>query len=250
MQKYNPNLFLNDYCFTLKEEKEYEQFCQYTKLYESYGSHAFILNEFSFPKELMEKLSFIKELAKATQFKIKDLFNLIKDKKIFKIFSYIKWNITNLAELIQKGFQVYKDLQLAIADFVKKTKVMKFTTDKIKDLSDFLEKHPKIKKYSGIAVAGLLVLIWLNMSFTGDFFDDFDLGLVFQCLTGTYSLAEIFTSKEGIRMLSLFALGMITKISFPYPGSNLIKFTIAVITTLAKSVKAKLTKGDDSEEFS
>ncbi len=43
---------------------------------------------------------------------------------------------------------------------------------------------------------------------------------------------------------------MITKISFPYPGSNLIKFTIAVITTLAKNVKVKLTKGDDSEEFS
>lgn len=214
-----------------------------------YSLKLYRLQEFSFPKELKAKLDFVKSLAKETGFKIKDLFNLLKDKKVFKIFSYVGWSITRLVELIQKGFQVYKDLQLAIADFIKKTKVMKMTTDKINELSDFLEKHPKIKKYSGVAVAGLLVLIWLNMSFTGDFFDDFDISLVFQCMAGTYSLSEIFTSKEGIRMLSLFALGMVTKISFPYPGSNLIKFAIAVLSTLGKAVKAKLTKGDDSEEF-
>lgn len=253
MKKYDPNKFRHFENFreilSEKEEKEYNQLMNYIELYETFSTNSFMLKEFSFPKELKSKIDFVKTLATETGFKMKDLFNFLKDKKVFKLFSYVGWSIKKLAELIQTGFKVFKDLQLAIADFIAKSKIGRMTTDKIKDLSNYLDKHPKLKKYSGFAVAGLLILIWLNMSFTGDFFDDFDLSLVFQCLLGTYSLSEIFASKEGIRMLSLLALGMVTKISFPYPSTNLVKFIVAVLMTLAKTIKIRLSKGNDIEEF-
>jgi hypothetical protein len=50
-------------------------------------------------------------------------------------------------------------------------------------------------------------------------------------------------------MLLLFATGAIAGLSFPWPGSNLIKFAIAVLTTLAKYFHKKLSKGDDSDQF-
>lgn len=236
---------LNLYEWTLQDEKDFELFREY--VWKSDGGR--LLLEFSFGKEIKEKIQFIKQIAIDTGFKLKDLLTLFMEKTVFKLFQIIGWSFKSLFELIKKGFQVYKDFQLAIADFIGNTKAIEWTKDKLIELDKFLKTHPKTKRIAGVAVAGLLVFVWLQMTFTGDFLDDFSIDAVFQALTGNYSLHEFFGTPPGIRMLMLFATGAITGLSFPWPGSSMIKFGIAVLTTLAKYFKKRLSKGNDLEQF-
>jgi len=234
------------YQWTSQDEKDYKLFCEY--VWKS-DCGQIRLVEFSFGKELREKIKFIKEFAIETGFKIKDLLVLFMEKSVFKLFQMIGWSFKSLFEMIKKGFTVYKDMQLAIADFIGKTKAVEWTKDKLIELDKFLKSHPKTKRIAGIAVAGLLVYIFLTMTFTGDFVDDFSIESVFLSLQGNYSLSEFFGTPQGIRVLLLLATGAITGLTFPWPGNNIIKFGIAILVTLAKFFRKKLSKGDDSKQY-
>ena len=81
----------------------------------------------------------------------------------------------------------------------------------------------------------MLLYIWLNMAFTGDFNYDFDFADLISALSGKFSLAQLFAGQDGIRMLLLFATGMIG-LSFPWPGATSAKFVIALINGLRKVI--------------
>ena len=98
------------------------------------------------------------------------------DKLVFKFFAKIKFSMSYLFKLVKKGFKAYKEIIKAIGEYVASTKVGKWTEEKLKQLDDFLAKHPRTKKIAGLAVAGILVYIWLNMTFTGNADYDFDMG--------------------------------------------------------------------------
>lgn len=237
---------INLYEWSSSDEREYKLFCEY--VWKSDGGRIQLV-EFAFGKEIKEKIKFIKELAIETGFKLKDLLVLFMEKTVFKLFQIVGWSFKALFELLKKGFDAYKNMQLAIAEFIGDTKVVDWTKDKLIELDRFLKTHPKTKRIAGVAVAGLLIYIWLTMAFTGDAFDDFDISIIFMALSGSYNLFEIFGTLSGIRMLMLFATGAIAGLSFPWPGSNLIKFGIAVLTTIGKALHKKLTKGDDLAQF-
>ena len=170
------------------------------------------------------------------------------NKVVFKFFKLIGWSMTNLFDLLKKGYKAYQTLQSVISEYISNTKVGEWTKKELEKLDKYLEKHPKVKQISGIVVAGLLVYIWLTMTFTGDFLDDFDISLVFLSLTGKTTLSQIFGTPSGMKMLTLFATGALFGLSFPWPGNNIIKFSVAVITTIAKFFKQHLSKGKESEE--
>ena len=227
------------------DEREYMLFCEY--VWKSDGGR--LLVEFSFGKEIREKIRFIKQFAVETGFKLKDLLKLFMEKLVFKLFQQIGWSIKSLYELMKKGFDAYKNLQIAIADFVGSTVVGEWTKDKLVELNRYLKTHPKTKRVVGVAVAGLMIYIFLTMSFTGDFIEDFSIDVVFMAFSGNYSLYEFFGTASGLKMLLLFASGTLLGLSFPWPGTNMIKFGIAILTTLAKFFKKKLSKGDDLAQF-
>jgi len=234
------------YEWTSQDEREFKQFCEY--VWKSDGGRI-QLAEFSFGKEIKEKIQFIKQLAIETGFKLKDLLTLFMEKIVFKLFQIIGWSFKSLLELMKKGFDAYKNVQLAIAEFIGNTKAIDWTKDKLIELDRFLKTYPKTKRIAGVAVAGLLVYVWLTMTFTGDMLDDFDISIIFTAFNGSYNLFDIFGTPSGIRMLMLFATGAIAGLSFPWPGNNIIKFGIAVLITIGKYFHKKLTKGDDLAQF-
>jgi len=179
------------------------------------------------------KLDFIKSLADYAAIKLEDIVSLFKDSRVFKFFNAIKFNLAILWKYIKAGFSAYIDLQKAIAEYVASTKVVKWTTSALHDLDKFLQNHPKLRRIGGFAVAGLLIYIWLNMSFTGDFAYDFDFSDILLAVGGKYSLGTLFGGPEGTRMLMLFATGVIG-LSFPWPGPTHIQFVGALINGLRK----------------
>jgi hypothetical protein len=219
------------------EEYEYIQFKTLMKEVVDNG----MLNEFSIPSFLSKQYNFVKDLASQLSVSIKDLAKLFMNKSVFNFFSKIKWSFQYVFDLAKKGLVIYRDVLNAIGEYVAKSKVGKWTEDKLRDLDNFLKTHPKIKRIAGVGVAALLIYIWFNMTFTGDFEYDFNLVDVLAALGGKFSLTQIFAGKDGMKLLLLFATGVIG-LSFPWPGPTSIKFLTAVVKSIAEWAKMKLKK--------
>jgi len=204
-----------------------------------------IINEFSIPSFLSKQYDFVKDLASNISINIKDLAKLFMNRSVFNFFSKIKWSFEFVFDLAKKGLKIYREVLDAIGEYVAKTKVGKWTEDTLNDLDNFLKTHPKIKRIAGIGVAALLIYIWFNMTFTGDFEYDFNLVDVLAALGGKFSLSQIFAGKDGMKLLLLFATGVIG-LTFPWPGPTSVKFITAVVQSIAMWAKMRLTKESTS----
>lgn len=221
-------------------ELQYEEFCKFVKE-NKLDSEIVVLNELVIPGKLKKIWSFLKELKDIVKVKIMDLAKLFMNKLVFKFFAKIKFSMKYLYNLVKKGFKAYKEVIKAIGEYLSKTKVGKWTEDKLKDLDAFLAKHPKTKRIAGMAVAGILIYIWLNMTFTGNADYDFDMGDMILALGGGFTLSTLFAGPEGMALLTLFVTGVIG-LSFPWPGPQHFQFIGAILYGSAKLVGQKLRK--------
>ena len=221
-------------------ELQYEEFCKFVKE-NKLDSDVCTLNEFAIPGRLKKIWSFLKELKDIIKVKIMDLAKLFMNKLVFKFFAKIKFSMKYLFDLVKKGFKAYKEVIKAIGDYLSKTKVGRWTEDKLKDLDVFLATHPKTKRIAGMAVAGILIYIWLNMTFTGNADYDFDMGDMILALGGGFTLSTLFAGPEGMALLTLFVTGVIG-LSFPWPGPQHFQFIGAIVYGSAKLVGQKLRK--------
>ena len=219
---------------------QYDEFVSFVKEYKL-DQDSSRIDEIAIPSRLKKIWGFIKELAQSVSIKFMDLVKLFLDKTVFKFFAKIKFSMEWLFKLVKKGFKAYKDVIKAIGDYIASTKVGKWTEEKLKDLDAFLAKHPKTKRIAGMAVAGILIYIWLNMTFTGNADYDFDMGDMIRALGGGFTLSTLFAGPEGMALLTLFATGMIG-LSFPWPGPQHFQFIGAVLYGSAKIVGKKLRK--------
>jgi len=219
---------------------QYDEFVRFVKEHKL-DHDASLINELIIPSKLKSIWTFIKDLKEKVSVKLVDLVKLFLDKVVFKFFAKIKFSMSYLFKLVKKGFKAYKDIIKAIGEYVASTKVGKWTEDKLKALDDFLAKHPRTKRIAGIVVAGLLIYIWLNMTFTGNADYDFDMTDMISALGGGFTLSTLFAGPEGMALLMLFATGVMG-LSFPWPGPQSIQFIGAVLYGSAKLVGKKLRK--------
>jgi hypothetical protein len=221
-------------------EIQYEEFCNF--VYENkLNEDTIVLKEFAIPGKLKKVWSFIVKLKDIIKVKMVDMVKLFLNKLVFKFFAKIKFSLDYLFKLVKKGFKAYKEVIKAIGEYISSTKVGRWTEDKLKDLDAFLAKHPKTKRIAGLAVAGILIYIWLNMTFTGNADYDFDMGDMIMALGGGFTLSTLFAGPEGMALLTLFATGVLG-LSFPWPGPQHIQFIGAILYGSAKLVGQKLRK--------
>ena len=189
----------------------------------------------SLKSKIQSKIEFFQALADISKQKLEDLVVLFKDSRVFKFFQHINFNLKFFFDLIKKGFKAYTEVQKAIAQYVSESKIGKFTQDKMQGLDAFLKNHPVLKRISGIAVAGLLLYIWMNMSYTGDFSYDFDFSDILSSLSGNFSLETLFAGVDGTRLLLLFATGLVG-LSFPWPGPSSVQMVVSLLLGLKKLI--------------
>lgn len=182
-----------------------------------------------------EGVEFIKEFAKLVGAKLLDFLKLFKNKFLFGFFSKIGWSISYLIDIVKKGYKLWQQLHKVISQYIADTKIMKFTKAELEKLDQYLESHPLVKKAGSLLVIGFLIYQWTNMiSFTGDIDFDFDQTVLFDAIKGQYSLADLFGTPSGAKMLMFIATGVITGLSFPWPGSPGMLFAGSLIYTVAK----------------
>ena len=195
------------------------------------------LDEFTLPTFLRSYIDFFKEIKNAVKVSTDQLVEMLKNRAVFDFFRKFSFSLKKLFDFIRRGFKAYTEIQRAIADYVRQTKVIRWTEDVIIKLDAFLNNHPKLKKVAGVALGAALIYIWLNMTFTGDFIFDFDQSTLFDAVAGKLGWADVFTGTEGVRLLTLFITGRF--VSFPWPGPGSALFISSLVFTLGKMIKAR-----------
>jgi hypothetical protein len=135
-----------------------------------------------------------------------------------KIFDTIDTIMKIPNSVLRKGFEK-----------LHKTKAIQKLQKGTMKADQFLNKNPFLKKMGGPLVAGALAYQWLNMSFSGDFDDDFNLDNLVNALQGDYSLEELIATPDGLKGLAQLAAGIATGglLSFPWHKKMNIAFAAA-----------------------
>lgn len=193
----------------------------------------------SIPQKLQPVIDLIKSIVETVKVNVKDLVNLFMNSKVFEFFKMIGFQLSKLYDIVKKGFDVYHTFQKQIAKYISEHKILKWSETELIKLDNWLKNNKVLMHISGIAVSAMLLYIWMNMSFIGDFSFDFDFSDIMLAIVGKFSLAKLFAGESGTRMLLLFATGMLG-LSFPWPGPTSIKIAISAINGLAKIIKSKV----------
>ncbi len=167
---------------------------------------------------------------------------------IVKAFNYSLRTILSLfgelSDLIKAGlFDILKD--------ISESSGVQAINKGLINFDKFTEKYPILKRVNGPILAILIIFVWLNMTFIGNFKYDLNLKLIYQSIKGSLTLGDFFSRVEGKAILVLFGTGAF--VSFPWLGSTVMNITLALIytglvlgrrTELAEKIKGKIEKGN------
>ena len=153
--------------------------------------------------------TFIITIADTLKTDINFIIAALREKSIFGILKAARFSIAKLlmsvkelAAMVRRGlFKVFKELH--------NTRIIKKLEQGLISFDVVLEQYPILKKVTGIAVAGLLLYMWWNMTFIGDFDYDFNFTDIAAALAGNFTLTNLFASPDGLMLISLFVAGMI-----------------------------------------
>lgn len=212
---------------------------QYIKILENLNTDDY-LTEANFSIQSLGKLKVIfseiknvvQEISSNLKLSFNEIIDAFKNKSFYDIVKAFKFSfktilksINEITNLIRQGlFKVFEEIHKSFL-----FQEIKKGTVKI-DL--LLEKYPILKKVGGIAVAGILFYIWLNMSFIGDLDYDFNFSDIAAALSGKYSITDLFLSPSGLMMLTLFGTGMFTGLSAPWLGKTIYNLILGITYTL------------------
>lgn len=177
------------------------------------------------------------DLLDTTSLKTKDLIKAFKNKEIFNVLKKFGFNIKKMLKAVKSAQKLVNGGLGKVFKELHNTKIFQKIHKGVITIDEVLEKYPILKKIGGIAVAGLLLWIWLNMSFTGASLDyDIDQSALLDALAGNYSLADLFTSPAGLKTIAFLALGLSGVSVTGYLGSTAYNLTMSIIyTALRKS---------------
>ena len=194
------------------------------------------------PEAIKKKIDFVKELASTTGNSLKDLLVMFKNTKVFEIFKVIGFSIKKLGTMLKKGIDTYNSIQDILAKKIAEIGGVQYIKKNLHKLDDFFKEHPVLKKIGGLAVAGLLLYIWLNMSFTPDLEYSMDFKDIIMALSGNFSLGDLFASPSGVTMLIYLATGIVAGVSMPWPGGTLTQIVGGVLFSAWRLLDTKKIK--------
>ena len=130
-----------------------------------------------------------------------------KEKSVFKV---VKAVGLGGAKVAKDGLQFVDDAVNFAADKVAATSAIKGLQKGLIKVDEFMDKYPKLKTASGVAIAGFLTYQWLSMSFSGNLDSDYDLSNIPEAIAGNIGFADVLATPAGIKGLGLLATGVLT----------------------------------------
>lgn len=181
---------------------------------------------------LKDELVKIATMAKAG---LAEIVQAMKNPTIFSLLQAVRFNLSLLVKAIGEMGRIYREGLGRIFQELAKNRLIQQVRAGTLKIDQILNRYPLLKKISGPAIAGLLLYIWLNMSFIGNAEYDLNLSSMLLALSGKFSITDLFVSPEGLMMLTLFATGGI--ISAPWLGASTANLLLALLYTGLKKAK-------------
>jgi hypothetical protein len=173
---------------------------------------------------------------------IPDLVDAIKQRDVFMLFKAFGFNIRLMFRAVGEFTKAVRGGLLEIFRAMHRQKIFaKLRSGAIK-IDEVIQKYPKLAKVTGIVVAGLLLFMWVNMTFIGDLDYDFNFSDLVDALRGNFSIADLFLSPEGLMLITLFGTGVVFGLSVPWLGKSLYNLILAIVYTGYARIKGKEKK--------
>jgi hypothetical protein len=188
-------------------------------------------------KIISDAKEFIPKIADQIGAEITDIIKAFKDPGIFNLLKAFGFSLHKMVKAILAFTGAIRDGLIKVFEKMHKTGVFQKLKSGLIKVDEVLDQYPILKKISGIAVAGMLLYIWLNMTFIGDLHYDFNWSTMIDAAKGSFSLADIFGSEHGLMLLTLFATGSLAGLSVPWLGATMYNMALAIVYT--GFVKAK-----------
>jgi len=184
----------------------------------------------------------IQKVAKDFMMNLNDLISAFKNRNVYDMLRAFGFNFKLVFRAISAFTNALKGGLLEVFRDLARTKgFQKIRRGAIK-VDEILDKYPILKRLTGIVVAGLLLYIWLNMTFIGDLDYDFNFTDTVAALHGSFSIADLFTSPEGLMLMTLFGTGFAFGLSVPWLGKSLYNLTLAIFYTGYAKIKGDKKK--------
>ena len=136
-----------------------------------------------------------------------NLVNAIKEKSVFRAVKAVGLGVGKAA---LDGMKAVDSAVNFAADKVAATKAIQGLQKGLIKVDSFLDKYPKLKTASGVAIAGFLTYQWLYMSFSGNLDSDYDLSSIPEAVAGNIGFTEILATPQGVKGMGLLAAGLAT----------------------------------------
>ena len=176
---------------------------------------------------------------------LSDLVSAFKQREMFNVLKAFKFNIKLMFRAMGEASKALKGGLLTVFKEMYKTKAIQKLRSGALKVDDLLNKYPKLKVIGGVVIAGLLLYIWLNMTFIGDLDYDFNFSDTISALHGKYSIADLFVSPQGLMLIALFGSGTALGLSMPWLGKTAYNLTLAIVYTAYHKLKGHDRKFKD-----
>lgn len=215
--------------------------------FESYCSDVDVVAEYVFSSDgelVLESFSAVKR-------EIAEIFKLIKDhfaeagaelrlsasqiasafktKSVYESLKYFGFSFQSLFRAIQSVTAIPSDSLVKLFEDIRSLEGVKSLEKRGEMFDQFLEDHPIIKRLTGPIIAALLILTWLNMTFTGNLKHDMNITSWFKSLGGQFSIKDLFVSSQGMTMVTFLLTGLVSggALSFIWLGASVYNLTLA-----------------------
>lgn len=193
------------------------------------------IKQMSLSRELVKMFRTLKynlaRIAKDFKMGTPELVSAFKQRDVYSMFKAFKFNIKLIFKSIGEVTKLIRGGLLQVFKEIHKTRVFQKLEAGVIKIDEVLDKYPILKKVGGIVIAGLLLYMWLNMTFIGDLDYDFNFTDIGLALAGSFTLASLFASPEGLMLITLFGTGAAFGLSFPWLGKSLYNLTLAIVYT-------------------
>ena len=183
--------------------------------------------------------TFILYVSRKTCVSIRSMIDLLRNPYIVKFFRHIGWSFKELYRIVKKGYETWRLFVNMIEEYKKKNMFGRWNIKEYNKFEKWIYAHKKIKKFNPESISGMMVYVWLNMSFMDNIEWELDVADVIMAFSGTYTMENILSSNDGVNFVVTVST-MPIKFNFVYDKSVNMQFIVSTINTIAKRFKVKL----------
>lgn len=188
-----------------------------------------------------------RKVAASLKVPVEQVYQMWKEPSVKQLLKTFGYSVHAMASSVHHAGEFLKAGAMTAFEQLHKSKAGQALHKGTLKIDSVMDKHPILKKATGPAVAGLLVYMSLNGTYTGHIDADFDMSnAVDAAMNGNYSIADILTSPQGMFGLALFAGAIAGAPSVSY-FSTPVNLGVGLAYTGAKKLKQAIEKRADGQ---